>query len=184
MRHTRWGTQTPVGEYTDSMNVYDYDRGAAVAYARKWAMGRNPDFYDFNDIGGDCTNFASQCIYAGCGVMNYTPVFGWFYISTNKRTPSWTGVEFLYNFLIGNDGIGPFAKIVDPLDALPGDVIQLGDSAGKFYHSPVVVDVPQGGARNLSQILIAAHTYDALDRPIDTYNAARLRALHIEGYRK
>lgn len=172
------------GEYTDNMNIYEYDRAAAAAYARKWAYGRNPAYYDFNDIGGDCTNFASQCVYAGCGVMNYTPVFGWFYISTNNRTPSWTGVEFLYKFLTGNDGVGPFAEIIDPLDAQVGDIIQLGDRTSKFFHSPVVVDAPRGGARRLSQILIAAHTYDALDKPISSYNAYKLRALHIKGYRK
>lgn len=166
------------------MNTYGYDRAAAVKYARKWALERNPAYYDFNDIGGDCTNFASQCIYAGCGVMNYTPVYGWFYISTVKRTPSWTGVEFLHNFLTDNRGEGPFAEIVNPLLALPGDIIQLCDETGRFYHSPVVVSVPSGGAKSLSDILIAAHTYDALDRPVGTYNAAGLRAIHILGYRR
>ena len=48
-----------------------YDRRAAVAYAHQWAYGRNPDFYDYEEIGGDCTNFASQCLYAGTGVMNF-----------------------------------------------------------------------------------------------------------------
>ena len=51
----------------------EYNRANAVAYAKKWAYGRNPKYYDFSDLGGDCTNFASQCIYAGSGVMNYTP---------------------------------------------------------------------------------------------------------------
>ena len=60
----------------------------------------------FNGLGGDCTNFASQCIFAGSGVMNYTPVTGWYYISANNRTASWTGVEHLYNFLVGNKGLG------------------------------------------------------------------------------
>ena len=45
-----------------------YDRDAAVAYARRWALSRNPLYYDFEDIGGDCTNFASQYIFAG-GIM-------------------------------------------------------------------------------------------------------------------
>ena len=54
-----------------------YDRRAAVAYAHQWAYGRNPDFYDYEEIGGDCTNFASQCLYAGTGVMNFDPVYGW-----------------------------------------------------------------------------------------------------------
>ena len=41
----------------------EYNRANAVAYAKKWAYGRNPKYYDFSDLGGDCTNFASQCIY-------------------------------------------------------------------------------------------------------------------------
>ena len=82
------------------MREIPYDRGAAVDYARRWALSRNPAFYDFSDIGGDCTNFVSQCIYAGAGVMNYTKDTGWYYISSSDRTPSWTGVEYLYDFLI------------------------------------------------------------------------------------
>ena len=31
-------------------------------YAQKWALSRNPAYYNFDDIGGDCTNFVSQCL--------------------------------------------------------------------------------------------------------------------------
>lgn len=77
-----------------------YDRLEAVIYAHRWAYGRNPAFYDYEEIGGDCTNYASQCIYVGTGVMNYTPTFGWYYINSNDKSPSWTGVEFLRDFLV------------------------------------------------------------------------------------
>ena len=40
-----------------------YDRKAAVEYADYWAYRRNPKYYAFDDIGGDCTNFVSQCIF-------------------------------------------------------------------------------------------------------------------------
>lgn len=50
-----------------SLAVKSYDRRSAAAYAQRWAYFRNPDFLDFSDLGGDCTNFASQCIYAGAG---------------------------------------------------------------------------------------------------------------------
>ena len=70
-----------------------YDRAAAVAYAHAWAYRRNPLYLDFSAIGGDCTNFASQCIYAGAGIMNFTPLYGWFYRGADDRTPSWTGVQ-------------------------------------------------------------------------------------------
>ena len=53
--------------------IIPYDREAAVRYAHRWAYGRNPRFYNFDELGGDCTNFASQYLYAGTGIMNYTP---------------------------------------------------------------------------------------------------------------
>jgi len=37
-----------------------YDREAAVAYAREWALLRNPNYYDFEEIGGDCTKVQSH----------------------------------------------------------------------------------------------------------------------------
>mgnify|MGYP003305005500 CR=1 FL=1 len=48
------------------MRQIPYDRDAVVNYARKWAMDRNPAYYDFEEIGGDCTNFASIFILASC----------------------------------------------------------------------------------------------------------------------
>ena len=92
------------------MKETGYRRDAALEYAKKWAMGRNPRYLDFEHFGGDCTNFASQCIYAGSGVMNYTPVMGWYYNSSTDRTPSWTGVQYLYNFLVNNKSVGPYAQ--------------------------------------------------------------------------
>ena len=75
-----------------------YNRENAVKYARKYALVRNPLYFTFEGIGGNCTNFVSQCILAGSCVMNYTPTFGWYYRSLDDRSPSWTGVEFFFNF--------------------------------------------------------------------------------------
>lgn len=158
------------------MREIPYDREAAVAYARRWAFGRNPAFYDFENLGGDCTNFASQCIYAGAGAMNYTPISGWYYRSASDRTASWTGVEYLYNFLVSNRSVGPYAYEVSRREVMPGDVVQLGRETGDFYHTPVIVAVEP-------TILVAAHTYDALDRPLSSYNFYTARFLHIDGVR-
>ena len=158
------------------MREIPYDRGAAVDYARRWALSRNPAFYDFSDIGGDCTNFVSQCIYAGAGVMNYTKDTGWYYISSSDRSPSWTGVEYLYNFLINNNSVGPYAIEVPQNEADIGDVIQLGRADGDFYHSLLIVST-------YTMILVASHSYDALDRPLYSYNYYAARFLHIEGVR-
>lgn len=159
------------------MRYKEYDATAAVAYARRWAMGRNPDYYDFSSLGGDCTNFASQCIFAGAGVMNYTPVLGWFYRSASDRTASWTGVEYLWDFLASNSGPGPYGHEVPRRDARPGDIVQLGNESGDFYHSPVIVAVRP-------RILVCAHSFDALDRPLDSYVFDRARFFHIDGVRE
>ena len=159
------------------MREVTYDRAAAVAYARRWAMGRNPAYYDFEKLGGDCTNFASQCLFAGAGIMNYTPVTGWFYRSASDRTAAWTGVEYLYRFLVGNRSVGPYAREVERGEALPGDLVQLGDGGGSFYHCPVITAVAP-------VILVAAHSFDALDRPLSSYVFEKVRFLHIEGVRR
>lgn len=158
------------------MHEIPYNRNAAVAYARSWAHRRNPAYYNFEQLGGDCTNFASQCIYAGARVMNFTPVMGWYYRSPADRTASWTGVEYLYNFLVHNQSVGPYARMVPQSEALPGDLVQLGTGAGHFYHSPVIT-------ATIPTILVAAHTYDALDRPLSSYQYETARFLHIEGVR-
>lgn len=158
------------------MQVIPYDRDAVVSYARKWAMSRNPAYYDFEKIGGDCTSFASQSIYAGARIMNFKPVMGWYYRSSNDRTPSWSGVEYLYNFLVNNQSVGPYAHVVSQDEVVPGDIVQLGTGTGDFYHSPVITAVAPA-------ILVAAHTFDALDRPLSSYNYGVVRFLHIDGIR-
>lgn len=157
-----------------------YDSAAAVRYAHKWAYGRNPRFYDYESIGGDCTNFASQCIYAGSLVMNFTPTFGWYYRTANDKAPAWTGVEYLYNFLTRTEpSVGPFAYET-ALDRLrPGDIVQLSFDGSDWQHSPVVVAADR--ARSFADVLVAAHSYDADNRPLSTYEFSAARFLHIGG---
>lgn len=159
-----------------------YNREAAVAYAHTWAYRRNPAYFDFSGIGGDCTNFASQCIYTGAGVMNFTPLYGWFYRTANDRTPSWTGVQYLYDFLTRNLGAGPFATEVSLSQLEPGDVVQLAiDREDRYQHTPVVVRID--GEPSLTNVLVAAHSNDVDYRPLSTYNIRKIRCLHIEGVR-
>ena len=162
----------------DFMITVDYNRQKAVSYARKWALSRNHAYYNFDGIGGDCTNFVSQCLYAGSGIMNYTSTFGWFYIDAGNRTASWTGVEFLYNFLITNKSVGPFAVEGDQNSVEAGDIIQLGRSDESYYHSLIVLSNYNGNIR------VAAHTYNTLDTPLSEYDFYNIRFLHIKGVRK
>lgn len=165
------------------IRLIPYNRRAAVEYAHKWAFGRNPAFYDFSSLGGDCTNFASQCLYAGTGVMNFTPELGWYYIDANNRSPSWTGVPFFWDFMTRPESSsGPFGLGVSPSFLRPGDFVQIRfvTSGDVFAHTPVVVAV--GNPPTLDNILVAAHSKDADNRPLSTYeDVAEMRFLHILG---
>ncbi len=156
----------------------EYNREHALTYARRWALDRNPLYFNYAGIGGNCTNFVSQAVYAGSCTMNYTPVFGWYYLSPAERTASWTGVTFFYNFLTQNEGVGPFGREVTEGELEVGDVIQLGREESGYYHSLLVV-----GRSESMGILVAAQSDDALDRPLSTYSYDYARFLHIDGVR-
>jgi len=153
-----------------------YDRAKALEYARRWAFDRNSRYYNFDKIGGDCTNFVSQCIYAGTGIMNYTPNVGWYYRSSYDRTASWSGVKYLYEFLVNNRTTGPFASEVTADEAEPGDIVQLGRKDGGYYHSMIITGTKP-------QITVATHSFDALDKPLSHYKYDYARFLHVEGAR-
>lgn len=160
----------------------EYNRYAAVDYALKWAYSRNPEFYNFQDLGGDCTNYVSQCLYAGCGIMNYSGFEnGWYYINANDRSASWTGVIYLKRFLLTNEGTGVFGEAV-PLEKIkPGDVIQLRNNADILYHSLFVSYVKEPVSPE--NIFICAHSIDARDKRLSTYNYASVEGIHILGAR-
>ncbi len=79
---------------------YSPDKAAAYAdeYVNKEADGKkiyaefynNYNYYNFNPDGGDCANYASQCIAAG-GMPQDISANGWYYnISNGEHSVSWT----------------------------------------------------------------------------------------------
>ena len=164
-------------------NILPYNPDAAVEYAHEWAFKRNPKYGDFSEMGGDCTNFISQCLIAGGAVMNETKDTGWFYHSMNSRAAGWSAVPYLYKFLVNNRGRGPFGHEVPLEEVEPGDIIQLKFADMPDYsHSLLVVDAGEPPAP--WNILIAAHSFDSDDRPLNTYSYVSARGIHIDGVRR
>ena len=159
-----------------------YNREKVIEYAKKWAYDRNPQYYDFDNVGGDCTSFASQCIYAGAKIMNYSKQNGWYYISGNNKSPSWSGVEFLYNFLTQNKSVGPYGYEVEQDKIELGDIAQLSFDGNKFSHSLVIVKIQD--KTDLNQIFISSHTFDSFNKRISEYNFKKIRFIHIDKVRK
>ena len=107
--------------------------------------------------------------------MNYSKENGWYYINGNNKSPSWTGVEFLYDFLISNKGAGPRGEetTIDKLDI--GDVIQLSFDGIRFSHGLVVV---QNGD-SIYNTFVAAHTYDVFGKMVGDYGFEKYRCIHL-----
>lgn len=153
-----------------------YNREEAVQYAKTWAYSRNPKYYNFDSVGGDCTSFVSQCIYAGVKVMNYSQ-YGWYYKNGNNKSASWSGVEYLYKFLVNNKTTGPYGRKANLSELEKGDLIQLSFDGTTFGHTLIITDIRKGS------IYIASHTEDSYDRNVMSYDFRKLRGIKIEGVR-
>lgn len=147
-----------------------YDRSSAVNYAHLWATAAppyNPDFYDFTNDGGDCTNFVSQAINEGGGLMTGENNLGWYYNSVSDYASAWTGVGPFYQFITGYYmwQAGPEGCSVGKDDAEIGDVIQYDwDNNGRWDHSVIIVSSEDMGYGNMYH-LIAAHSNDLDNYP-------------------
>lgn len=160
------------------MKFKEYNRFKVVEYAQKWALARNPKYYNFDAVGGDCTSFASQCVYAGSQIMNYTKDLGWYYINGSNKSPSWSGVEYFYQFMSNNKGVGPQAIETTQNKIEIGDIAQLSFDGKQFGHSLVIVKIDNKFA--LRGIKIASHTFDSFEKAISEYTFQKIRWLHIE----
>jgi hypothetical protein len=109
--------------------------------------------------------------------MNFEPIYGWYYLSLRRRSPSWTGVEFFYDFMTTNVGVGPYGVAADRNTVEIGDVVQLAKEDGDFYHTLIISKIENG------DIYICANTNDALDKPLSEYSYTTERFIHIAGVR-
>lgn len=142
-----------VAVYSD--NLYgrrsEYRRDEAVAYAERWWNESNPAFERFEV---NCTNYVSQCLYAGRAPMNYTGrrESGWWYKGRDNGRElwsfSWAVADSLQRYLQRERGSGLRAEAVDSPDKLRlGDVVCYDwDGSGRFGHNTIVTAFTADGA--------------------------------------
>ncbi|RCX16225.1 putative amidase-like protein [Fontibacillus phaseoli] len=140
-----------------------YRREDAVLYADRWWDGFNPEFAAFEV---DCTNYISQCLFAGGGPINYTGKreSGWWYKGyvggREAWSYSWSVANALERFL-ANSGLGLRGELVSRPEQLElGDVIIYDwDGNGSYQHSTIVTAFDAGGMP-----LVNAHTVPSKHR--------------------
>lgn len=169
----------------------NYDRQAAVSYANSWVGERNYTgvYLAYDAFGGNCQNFASQCLYAGGLNMDHKGYSQWkFYSKTlneyataQGRSYSWTGVEPFFNYCRDNTSGGIVAHTDWGIAyTQKGDVIQVG-AMGQWRHSVFVTDVIYDENGYADEIIIASNTADRISYPLSAYIYTAPRLIHIVG---
>lgn len=138
-----------------------------LKYARKYALNYNKNYNNFNNSGGDCTNFVSQALnFAG---LNQT--HNW-----KPYTASWIMVVPFRDYIIKNN----LAVEYNELCPYPvGTIIQFfSPIKERFSHTGIITDMMDDG-----ELLYCCHDYDKLDFPLsETYPVfyKRIRNLQIK----
>lgn len=160
-----------------------YDRAKVQQYAERWWDEPNPA-YKYFDV--DCTNFVSQCLYAGGALMNYTGKKdkGWWYRGSGKQAQwsySWSVSHSLLMFLATSTTHLLADLVPTPTQLTIGDVIIYDwDGDSRFQHSTIVTAMDARG-----QPLVNAHTTNSRQRPWDYVdspawtNKTQYRFFHI-----
>lgn len=164
-------------------NFFTYsEKSNMTTYQQTWSHDRNPNYADFENDGGDCTNYASQILRSGGSAFNSNPnpgIYGntyWYYRSSSNRSTSWTSASNLKTFLLrANNTLGPKAREVSCFSNLDVGSIIFLESSGVPYHSVIVAE--PGGDPTVS-----AHTYNYYGSYWERYDGISHTKVEVRGY--
>lgn len=161
--------------------VSGYSASDAAEYAVQWGEDRNSIYPNYNFAGGDCTNFVSQCIYAGgldmngssasVGTVESTTNWYCIYIKSilgirqYALTTSWVRVADLNTYLSSLASKATITKLDSLISACStGDVVQLADkTTGTPYHSIII------NAKDSTTAYFCGHSSDRSNADVNDY---------------
>ena len=150
---------------TKSASTVYYNRTAAYGYAYQWWGGRNPNYQDYTSSGGDCANFASQCLITG-GLSLHAGTDGngyGVYPDTDRPSTYSNGTipycDYMHQHLINHQPTDVLFVVEGVNDTIPswmkiGDVVIFGNTTDKWKHAMIVV------WKGLNDLGLAGHTSD------------------------
>lgn len=167
-----------------------YDRDAAVAYATQWSLKRNPDWPIYDEWGGNCNNFTSQCLFAGGVPMDHQGQAQWKWYderwdrseTASGRSDSWASVNAFYRYAAANIGHGLVSQVdADYWTGEPGDLLQLG-FLNAWQHSVVITAVVKDEDGTTVDYLISSNTADQKNLPVSAYLYTMHRLIKVYGW--
>ncbi|HEY5556652.1 MAG TPA: amidase domain-containing protein [Acetobacterium sp.] len=182
---------------TDTSAENSYNSKDAVDYAITWVdpveVIRNEDDYTaYDDYGGNCNNFISQCLVAGGIPMDYygdiDTQWKWYGETvaidevSSGRSPAWAGVPEFYAYASENTGYGLAAAVdEDIFSGCAGDILQYGNN-GEWVHSVIITKVVMDDQGNVLDYLVNSNTTDRINYPASAYGYSDLRLIKILGW--
>lgn len=169
-----------------------YDRDEALAYADRYAMERNWEWSDYSDYGGNCQNFASQCLLAGGIPMDTVGpnIWKWYgpdpseTVLAEGRSPSWSGVNQFREYAEENSGFGLSALVDAPYySGQSGDLIQMGMEDG-LRHTVIIRSLVSGSPGQTADYLIHSNTNDMSNYPASLYGYPVFSLVRIAGWNR
>jgi hypothetical protein len=148
-----------LGLVSATARTFAYNGSAAAAYAEKYAINDNVNYYNFPS---DCTNFVSQALLAGGvyqrGMYNYDDTAWWYQedMYPYSYSTTWAQVIDNYNWLI-DYATNPGGSLVGSYYAPPNwanDGLSLGDPIYYDWESDGDVD---------HMAIQAAYGYDSVN---------------------
>lgn len=145
------------------LSAIDYaDKYCGTASSPKIGFLYNPKYRDYNPLGGDCANYASQVLHEGgsfkkSGLWNYQ----------KDGSKAWVNAQAFKNYLIysGRGSIiasGSYQKVFTlSFKLLPGDIVAY-EKKGKVKHVSVV-----SGSDSKGYTLVNCHNIDRYHVPWD-----------------
>ena len=172
-------------EHDNLLRGTNYNRYTAIEYAMNHALSYNPNYHDFRNEGGDCTNFVSQCFAAG-GIRQKTGNSGsvncWYYRSAKDRSATWTGAAQLNKYLKGgSSNIDIELTNFDHIDV--GDLISLSNKkSGVVKHSIFVTGIVWASYGH-QDLIICAHTTNRRNVSYNSYYYSGWNSefIHVKG---
>lgn len=161
-----------------------YNATSAVNYARKYAKDHNTSEYpSFSLSGGDCTNFVSQCLYAGGKPMDGTCTTGgvyqntsdwfmkkfeyqdsWSYMVDYGYTTSWVNAGDFKSYWLSRCDDYSYEDDVDGIISAcaKGDIVQLCDENTRSPYHSIIITAKSGNTAEY-----CAHSLDRIDYAVN-----------------
>lgn len=150
-----------------------FNRNAAANYAQKYCFNYNPNYPNYENAGGDCANFASQCAYTGgarmCNTGNDIDSYkSWWYVNGNT-SKSWRYCPTQINYMMMSNTYS-----VSSVNSLSrGDLIYYDwEGDGIWDHVAIVTEINNG-------CKVSAHTDNHRDFNWTLAGAKAYKFLHF-----